>query len=126
MSARSEAESTDEPPEEWRSGGLLSQAQTPRSPRPSRDQQVEAMREICRLQREHMIPMESMQAAMKLIVVIVIVIVVVVIVIVVVVIVVIIIVIIIIVIVIAVITQRLEGQGRGRMQGGRDNSRHLR
>ncbi|CAK0806503.1 unnamed protein product, partial [Prorocentrum cordatum] len=70
LSARSEAggsvASTREPQEEWRSGGLWSQAQTPRSPRPSRDRQAEAMKDICQLQRENGIPMESMQAAMTL------------------------------------------------------------
>jgi Ca2+-binding EF-hand superfamily protein len=44
---------------------LLYEPTTPRTPR-APDPQVEAMKEIARLRRELMIPMESMQAAMKL------------------------------------------------------------
>jgi len=58
--------STTEPTEDLLNTGLLSfEATTPRTPR-CPDPQVEAMKEIARLRRELMIPMESMQAAMKL------------------------------------------------------------
>jgi len=62
-SAASSKETTEERP----LGGLLPQTPT-RNPRfsPSPDPQAQAMKDICRLQRETMIPMESMQAAMKL------------------------------------------------------------
>jgi Ca2+-binding EF-hand superfamily protein len=58
--------STTEPADDLLNSGLLSyEPATPRTPR-APDPQVEAMKEIARLRRELMIPMESMQAAMKL------------------------------------------------------------
>ncbi|CAK0854377.1 unnamed protein product [Prorocentrum cordatum] len=56
-----------EPPDEKLSGGRPVRAAA-RSPQPSADPDphVQAMKEICRLRREMMIPLESMQAAMRL------------------------------------------------------------